>query len=90
MENPADDFTRHLRDYGLVQQVRDLERRMADDENDARDAESARLSLEKRVADLERQAASWVGGFWAIGTIGAGVAFISAFWDKITFGLRHP
>ena len=80
----------HARDYGLIQQVHDLERRMADDENEARDSEIARVALEKRVTDLEKQAASWTGGFWAIATIGAVTTFIVAFWDKITFGLRHP
>jgi hypothetical protein len=73
-----------------MQQVRDLERRMADDENDARDAEVARQLLEKRVSDLERQAASWIGGFWALSTVGAIVTLVAAFWDKITLGLRHP
>ncbi len=75
--------------YGIVQQVRDMERRMADDENEARDSEIAIQNLEKRISDLEKQAASWVGGFWAIATIGAIVTFITAFWDKITMGLRH-
>ena len=75
---------------GLVQKVSDIERRMAEDENEARDAEIARRDLAKRVEELEKQAASWVGGFWAIATVGAVVTFVAAFWDKITFSLRHP
>jgi fatty acid desaturase len=75
---------------GLVQKVSDLERRMAEDENEARDAAIARSDLAKRVEELEKQAASWVGGFWAIAAVGAVVTFIAAFWDKITLSLRHP
>lgn len=87
---PPDSRSR-AQSYGaLVQKVSDLERRMADDENEARDELKALAGLAKRVDELEKQAASWTGGFWAIATIGAIVTFVIAFWDKITFGLRHP
>jgi hypothetical protein len=81
---------RYERDFGLVQQVRDLGRRMAEDENEARDAAIEQRKLEKRISELEKQAASWVGGFWTLTAAGTVVTFIVAFWDKITFGLRHP
>ena len=63
---------------------------MADDENDARDNAIARRALEKRVVELEKQAASWIFGFWTLATVGTIVTGVVAFWDKITFGLRHP
>lgn len=75
---------------GLVQKVSDLERRLAEDENDDRDEKKAREGLEKRVAELEKQAASWIFGFWTLAAVGAVVTGIAAFWDKITVGLRHP
>lgn len=79
------------RSYGaLVQQVSDIERRLAEDENDERDEKKAREKLDKRVAELEKQAASWIFGLWTLGIVGGLITGIAAFWDKITFGLRHP
>jgi hypothetical protein len=86
----VDDQKEQWRIYSLVQQVHDLERRLADDENEARDTHIAQRALENRIADLEKQAASWTGGFWTLAAAGTIITFVVAFWDKITFGLRHP
>jgi hypothetical protein len=86
----VDDQKEPWRIYGLSQQVRDLERRMAEDENEARDDRKELTVMKDRVGELEKQAASWTGGFWAIAAIGTIVTFVVAFWDKITFSLRHP
>ena len=87
----TDQQREHGQSYGgLIQKVSDIERRLADDENEARDAEKARVDLAKRVTQLEKQAAGWAGGFWTLAAVGAIVTFMIAFWDKITFGLRHP
>ena len=76
--------------YGvLLQKVSDLERRIAEDENDERDAKKEIEGLERRVAELEKQAASWIFGFWTLTAVGAVATGIVAFWDKITVGLRH-
>ena len=87
---PDEPYNRGLSYGGLVQKVSDLERRMAEDENDERDEKKAREALEGRVAELEKQAASWIFGFWTLATVGGIITCIVAFWDKITVGLRHP
>jgi hypothetical protein len=87
----TDQQREHGQSYGgLIQKVIDIERRLAEDENEAKDDLKARLILERRVAQLEKQAAGWAGGFWTLAAVGTIVTFMIAFWDKITFGLRHP
>lgn len=87
---PDEPYNRGLSYGALVQKVSDLERRLAEDENEERDEKKAVENLEKRVAELEKQAASWSGGFWTLAVAGAIITFVIAFWDKITVGWRHP
>lgn len=75
---------------GLVQKVADLERRQAEDENDMRDLRIAHEALKDRTVILERQTSNYTFGFYTIAAIGAAITFVTAFWDKITGGLRHP